>query len=87
MKFVRVAHRHGWEVEVVKDGGVVDSVVRASRPEALEYAASLSPDWIEIGDIVGLDTPAQHHEWTTLRRLPDGSYAASPLMWRRESSA
>lgn len=85
--FVRVAHRQGWEVETVRDGGVVETVVRGSRQEALDHAMTLSPDWIEVGDIVGLDTPAQHHVWTTLRRRPDGSYAPSPLHWQRRDSA
>ncbi len=80
--FVRVAHRQGWEIERVRDGGVVEKAVRGSRQEALDYAMSLGPDWIEIGDIVGLGTPAQHHSWTTLRRQADGSYAASPLKWQ-----
>lgn len=80
--FVRVAHRHGWEIEQVRDGGVVEKVLRDSRQQALDYAISLRPDWIEVGDIVGLDTPDQRHSWTTLRRQADGSYAASPLKWQ-----
>ena len=82
MRFVRVVHRSGWEVEVIGESGAVEKVSRGSREEALDYAVVLSPDWIEVGDIVGLDTPGQHHEWTTLRRRPDGSYAASALAWR-----
>jgi hypothetical protein len=80
--FVRVANRHGWEVEVVGTTGVVESKTLASRSEALAYAESLEPDWIEIGDITGLDTPAQQHSWTTLRRRKDGSYAPSLLRWQ-----
>jgi hypothetical protein len=81
---VRVANRHGWEVEVVGSGGVVESKTLASRDEALAYAESLEPDWIEIGDIVGLDTPAQQHSWTTLRRGDNGSYEPSLLRWQAE---
>lgn len=87
MKFVRVVHRQGWEVEVVGDGGAVVAATRGTRREALDDAMALAPDWIEVGDIAGLDTPGQHHEWTTLRRMRDGSYAASPLHWRRDGSA
>ncbi len=70
----------------MRDGGTVEKAVRDSRQEALDYAMSLRPDWIEVGDIVGLDTPEQHHSWTTLRRQPDGSYAASPLKWQARRS-
>ena len=80
--FVRVANRHGWEVEVVGTAGVVESKILASRDEALAYAESLDPEWIEVGDIVGLDTPAQQHSWTTLHRQKNGSYAPSPLRWQ-----
>jgi hypothetical protein len=80
--FVRVAHRQGWEVEVVQHAGVVESETLASREEALAYAKSLGPDWIEVGDIVGLGTPAQQHSWTTLRRGADGLYAPSTLKWQ-----
>lgn len=83
-RFVRVANRRGWEVEVVGSAGAVESTTLASRNEALAYAESLEPDWIEIGDIVGLDTPSQQHTWTTLRRGADGRYEASPLRWRGE---
>jgi hypothetical protein len=86
VKFVRVVHRKEWEVEVVSEGGAVEAVVRGSRGEALDHAMTLRPDWIEVGDIVGLDTPEQHHEWTTLSRQPDGSYAPSRLRWHRQSS-
>ncbi len=80
--FVRVANRHGWDVEIVGSAGFVESKTLKSREEALAYAEALEPDWIEVGDIVGLDTPAQHHSWTTLQRQPDGSYAPSLLRWR-----
>lgn len=83
--FVRVAHRKGWQIETFKGAGVVESETRESREEALQYAMSLDPDWIEIGDIVGLDTPDQHHVWSTLRRQADGSYVPSPLKWQREA--
>jgi hypothetical protein len=80
--FVRVANRRGWEVEVVGSGGVVETKTLASRDEALAYAESLEPDWIEIGDIVGLDSPGQQHAWTTLHRQENGSYAPSLLRWQ-----
>ena len=86
MKFVRVVHRQGWDVEIVGDAGSVETVSHGSRPEALDYAMSLGPGWIEVGDIVGLDTPDQHHEWTTLTRAHDGSYGPSPLKWQRPAS-
>ncbi len=79
--FVRVAHRQGWEVEVVRAGQPVETEILASREEALGLAESMAPDWIEVGDIVGLGTAEQHHSWTTLRRRPDGSYAPSGLHW------
>ena len=79
--FVRVAHRRGWEVEVVKPGQPVEKAALASREEALAYAQTMEPDWIEVGDIVGLGTSAQHHSWTTLHRQADGSYAQSALRW------
>ena len=79
--FVRVAHRQGWEVEVVRGGEAVETATLGSRDEALSYAESMRPDWIEVGDIAGLGTPGQHHTWTTLQRQPDGSYAASALRW------
>lgn len=83
--FVRVVHRHGWQVELVRDVGETDSVTFPSREEALEHAESLAPDWIEVGDIIGLDTPDQHHAWTTLRRGADGAYRPSPLKWQKRS--
>jgi hypothetical protein len=79
--FVRVAHRKGWEVEVVRAGQPVEVETLNSREAALARAASLQPDWIEVGDIVGLGTDSQHHAWSTLRRRSDGSYAASDLHW------
>ena len=81
-RFVRVAHRHGWEVELVEPDSAPETKTLASRDEALAYAESLDPDWIEIGDIVGLDTPAQQHSWTTLRRGENGSYSPSLLRWQ-----
>lgn len=83
-QFVRVANRHGWEVEVVGSAGAVESQTFTSRDEALAYAESLEPDWIEVGEIVALDTPDQQHSWTTLRRGPNGRYAASQLRWQAE---
>jgi hypothetical protein len=85
--FVRVVHRHGWQVETVRDAGVVESVTLASREDAIEYAESLAPEWIEVGDITGLDTPAQQHAWTTRRRRRDGSYATSALKWQARSGS
>jgi hypothetical protein len=85
--FVRVVHRHGWQVETVRDAGVVESVTHTSRQDAIEYAESLEPQWIEVGDITGLDTPAQQHAWTTLRRRADGSYATSALKWQARSGS
>ncbi len=79
--FVRVAHRQGWDVERVGEGGEVSTQTLASREDALDYARSLEPEWIEVGDIAGLGTPGQQHRWTTLRRHPDGSYGPSGLRW------
>ena len=79
--FVRIAHRHGWDVEIIREGETVEVLNRPSREEALALGRSKAPEWIEIGDIVGLGTPAQRHAWTTLRRRRDGSYAASALHW------
>jgi len=84
-KFVRVAHRQGWEVELVQAGQRVEIEILASREDALSRAESLAPDWIEVGDIVGLGTAEQHHTWTTLQRRPDGSYAVSDLHWGQRS--
>ena len=64
--------------------GVVESNALASRNEALAYAECLEPDWIGIGDIVALDTAAQHHSWTTLRRGANGRYETSQLRWQAE---
>ncbi|TAN31686.1 hypothetical protein EPN29_10710 [bacterium] len=80
--FVRVAHRQGWEVEVIRHAGEVETETFASREEAITHAQSLDPEWIEVGDIVGLGTPAQQHSWTTLRRRANGSYAPSALKWQ-----
>ena len=79
--FVRVAHRQGWDVERVGEGGAVSKQTLATREEALELARSLDPQWIEVGEITGLGTPEQQHRWTTLRRRADGSYAPSGLRW------
>lgn len=84
--FVRVAHRQGWEVEVIQPAGAVELETFASREDALAYAKSLGPDWIEVGDSVGLGTPAQQHTWTTLRRGADGSYAPSTLKWQAKGN-
>lgn len=81
-RFVRVANRRGWEVEVVQSAAIVETRTLASRGEALAYAESLQPDWIEIGDLVDVDTPGQRHSWTTLRRGPDGTYETSLLRWQ-----
>ncbi len=80
--FVRVVHRHGWQVEVVPDMGAFEPVTCASREDALKLAEGLAPDWIEVGDVIGLDTPDKRHAWTTLRRRADGSYGSSPLRWQ-----
>lgn len=85
--FVRVVHRQGWDVEVLQRGEIVEVKAAKSREEGLDQARSLSPDWIEVGDIVGLDTPDQHHVWTTLRRKADGSYEPSPLKWQPKGSS
>lgn len=79
--FVRVAHRRGWDVEQIGQAGAVQTDTVATREEALALARSLNPDWIEVGDIVGLGTDSQQHSWTTLRRGPGGSYAPSGLRW------
>lgn len=79
--FVRVAHRQGWDVEQVGEHGAVSKATLGSREEALAYAESLAPDWIEVGDITGLGTAQQRHSWSTLRRRADGSYAPSGLRW------
>lgn len=47
--FVRVTHRQGREVEVVQTGHPVEMETLASREEALVYAESMEPDWIEVG--------------------------------------
>ena len=83
--FVRVAHRQGWQVDKIEGKNIVESSIRNTRAQALAYAESLAPDWIEVGDIHGLDTPDQQHVWTTLRRQSDGTYAPSPLKWQSEA--
>lgn len=82
--FVRVTHRHGWQVDTIEGTNVIESSIRNTKAEALEYAQSLGPEWIELGDIRGLDTPDQQHVWTTLRRQSDGTYMPSPLRWQRQ---
>lgn len=79
--FVRIAHRKGWEVEVVRAGEPPAVETFESREAALAKAESIAPDWIEVGDIVGLGTESQHHRWSTLRRSADGTYLASGLRW------
>jgi len=80
--FVRVVHRQGWDVERVAPGRDVEKRTLATREAALEFARGLSPDWIEVGEVVpATGAVEQHHEWTTLRRQPDGSYAPSGLRW------
>ena len=77
--FVRVVHRQGWDVELVERGETRNF---PAKRDALEFARSLEPEWIEIGEVVpaapGLP---QHHRWTSLRRSPDGAYAESRLAW------
>ncbi|HZV48563.1 MAG TPA: hypothetical protein VFD49_02200 [Candidatus Dormibacteraeota bacterium] len=76
--FVRVVQRDAWEVEV--PGGETRSF--ASRREALAFAESLEPAWIEVGTVVPeREGVPRHHRWTTLRRSEDGSYATSGLRW------
>ena len=65
--------------------GETDSLTFPTREEALKHAESLAPDWIDVGDIIGLDTPDQQHAWTTLRRGADGAYRPSPLKWQKQS--
>ncbi|HLH67652.1 MAG TPA: hypothetical protein VKY90_01120 [Candidatus Dormibacteraeota bacterium] len=76
--FVRVVQREAWEVEVPEG----ERRSFASRREALTFAASLEPAWIEVGTVVPeREGVPQHHRWTTLRRTGDGSYATSGLRW------
>ena len=80
--FVRVVHRQGWDVEKVGEKGDVKVENFATRNVALAHARAMEPDWIEVGEVVYATPDApQHHRWTTLRRRPDGSYAASGLAW------
>jgi hypothetical protein len=82
--FVRVVHRQGWDVEIVSRENQAEPETRnfADRDAALEFARSLEPDWIEVGEVVyATETVPQHHEWETLRRRADGNYAASALKW------
>jgi hypothetical protein len=81
VQFVRVVHRQGWDVELVK-GADVDTRNFGSREDALLYARGLGPDWIELGEVVAArEGVPQHHRWTTLRRTSGGDYAASDLRW------
>jgi hypothetical protein len=77
--FVRVVHRQGWDVELIEQERKRNF---PSRAEALAFAESQQPDWIELGVVVHAAGPLpQHHQWTTLRRQPDGRYAESGLSW------
>ena len=81
--FARVVHRQGWDVELMEPGWAEPQTSNfGDRGSALEFARSQLPEWIEVGVVVpeGPDAP-QHHEWRTLRRQPDGSYAESGLSW------
>jgi hypothetical protein len=76
--FVRVVEREAWEVEV--PGGEGRSF--SSRQEAIAFAASLGPTWIEVGTVIPEQgSMPRHHRWMALRRTEDGSYAASGLRW------
>lgn len=70
----------------MQSAGIIETRTLASRDEALAYAESLQPDWIEIGDLVALDTPDQRHSWTTLRRGANGTYETSQLRWQAKQS-
>ena len=77
--FVRVVHRQGWDVELVDRE---EKRNFASREDALGFAESLEPEWIEVGVVVPeREGRPQHHEWQTLRRRPGGGYAPSGLSW------
>ncbi|MGH7777836.1 MAG: hypothetical protein ACREPI_11770 [Candidatus Dormibacterales bacterium] len=77
--FVRVVHRQGWDVEVVDRGETRNF---GARREALSFAESLEPDWIEVGEVVAaVPGVPQHHRWTSLRRNAAGVYAESRLAW------
>ena len=79
MKFVRVVERTGWDVEFVADRRTVNVT---SKDEALALAQTVTPDWIELGEIVGaVGGRPQHHRWTTLRRAAGGRYERSGLAW------
>jgi hypothetical protein len=81
VEFIRVVHRRGWDVEVV-EADRIDKRNFPEREQALEFARSLGPEWIELGEVVaaGQDLP-QHHRWTTLRRSAGGDYLRSGLNW------
>ncbi len=77
--YLRVVHRRGWEVELVEEG---EKRSFGSREEAMAFARSLAPDWIELGELIPeREGVPQHHRWTTLRKRPDGSYSDSGLGW------
>jgi hypothetical protein len=84
--FIRVAHRKGWQVDTIEGTNVVESSIWKTKAEALEHAKSLAPDWLEVGDIRGLDTPDQQHVWTMLRRQTDGTFVPSPLKWQPKAT-
>ena len=80
--FIRVVHRKGWDVEQVGQEGEVQTHNFAGRDDALDFARTFEPEWIELGEVVPATAEApQHHRWTTLRRANDGSYVASGLAW------
>ncbi|HZU17966.1 MAG TPA: hypothetical protein VFD01_15365 [Candidatus Dormibacteraeota bacterium] len=76
--FVRVVQREAWEVEV--PGKATRSF--ASEREAMAFARSLMPAWVEVGVVVpAREGVPRHHRWTTLRRSQAGSYVVSGLRW------
>ncbi len=76
-----MVHRRGWDVEVVDRSELATSNF-LSRDAALAHARALEPEWIELGEVVPAQgSLPQHHRWTTLRRRPDGGYAAAGLNW------
>jgi hypothetical protein len=83
IRFARVVHRRGWDVELVREAQPEPETSNfPDRAAALEFAIANAPEWIEVGEVVPAqgDVP-QHHRWTTLRRAGDGSYAESGLAW------
>ncbi|HZU17249.1 MAG TPA: hypothetical protein VFD01_11720 [Candidatus Dormibacteraeota bacterium] len=76
--FVRVVQRDAWEVEV--PGEATRSF--ASEEEAMAFARSLGPAWVEVGVVVpAREGVPRHHHWTTWRRGEGGSYVVSELRW------